>query len=61
MVASGIIIGYSYFAPTNLNSASSSERSNLLGDWQDIHGVGMFNTADDHNDKDGDIITIHYI
>ncbi len=55
VVVGGIIIGNSYFGPTNPNLASSSDRSNLLGDWSDIHGVGMFNTVDGtHNVKDGD-------
>jgi hypothetical protein len=54
VVVGGIIIGYSYFGPTNSNLVSSLDRSNLLGDWSDIHGVGLFNTADDtHKDKDG--------
>ena len=46
MVVGGIIIGYSYFGPTNSNLVSSLDISNLLGDWSDIHGVGLFNTAD---------------
>jgi len=46
VVVGGIIIGYSYFGPTNSNLVSSLDRSNLLGDWSDIHGVGLFNTAD---------------
>jgi hypothetical protein len=46
VVVGGIIIGYSYFGPTNSNLVSSLDRSNLLGDWHDIHGVGLFNTAD---------------
>jgi hypothetical protein len=46
VVLSGIIIGYSYFGPTNSNLVSSLDRSNLLGDWSDIQGVGLFNTAD---------------
>jgi len=46
VVVGGIIIGYSYFGPTNSNLVSSLDRSNLLGDWSDIHGVGSFNTAD---------------
>ena len=55
VVAGGIIIGYSYFGSTNSNSVSLLDRSNLLGDWSDIHGVGLFNTADGtHKDKDGD-------
>ena len=55
VVVGGIIIGYSYFGPTNSNLVSSSDRSNLLGDWQDIHGIGLFNTADGtHNDEYSD-------
>ena len=47
VVVGGIIIGYSYFGPTtNSNVVSSLDRSNLLGDWHDIHGVGLFNTVD---------------
>ena len=34
VVVGGIIIGYSYFGPTNSNLVSSLDRSNLLGDWQ---------------------------
>ena len=54
VIIGGIIIGYSYFGQTNSNLVSSLDRSNLLGDWSDIHGVGLFNTADGtHKDKDG--------
>ena len=55
VVVGGIIIGYSYFGPTNSNLVSPLDRSNLLGDWSDIHGVGLFNTADGtHKGNDGD-------
>ena len=55
LVVGGIIIGYSYFGQTNSNLESLSDKSNLLGDWSDIHGVGLFNTADGtHKNKDGD-------
>ena len=42
----GIAISYPYFASSNANLESSSDKSNMLGDWHDIHGVGLFNTAD---------------
>ena len=55
LVVGGIIFGYSYFDPTNFNLISSPDKSNLLGDWRDIHGIGLFNTADStHKDKDDD-------
>jgi len=54
LVVGGIIIGYSYFGQTNSNLISSSDKSHILGDWSDIHGVGLFNTADGtHKNKDG--------
>ena len=55
VVVSGIIIGYSYFGTTNSNLVYSSDRSNLLGDWHDIHGVGLFTTKGSSNDEDNSI------
>ena len=40
----GIVISYPYFVSSNANLESSSDKPNLLGDWHDIHGVGLFNT-----------------
>ena len=50
----GIAISYPYFVPSNANLESSSYKSNVLGDWHDIHGVGLFNT-DGSNDNDNSI------
>jgi hypothetical protein len=55
VVVGGIIIGYSYFGTTNSNLVYSSDRSNLLGDWHDIHGVGLFTTKGSSNDEDNSI------
>ena len=55
VVVGGIIIGYSYFGTTNSNLIYSSDRSNLLGDWHDIHGVGLFTTKGSSNDEDNSI------
>jgi hypothetical protein len=46
----GIAISYPYFASSNTNlDKSSSDKSNLLGDWHDIHGVGIFNAGVENN------------
>jgi hypothetical protein len=50
----GVVISYPYFVSSNANLESSSDRSNLLGDWHDIHGVGLFNT-EGSNDEDNSI------
>jgi len=55
VVVGGIIIGYSYFGTTNSNLVYLSDRSNLLGDWHDIHGVGLFTTKRSSNDEDNSI------
>ncbi len=52
----GIAISYPYFASSNSNLESSSDRSNLLGDWHDIHGVGLFDTEGSSNDDDDNSI-----
>ena len=50
----GIAISYPYFISTNANlDDSSSDKSNILGDWHDIHGIGIFNT--DGSNEDGSI------
>lgn len=49
----GITVSYPYFISADTNS-SSSDKSNLLGDWHDVHGVGVFNTGDSNGD-DGSI------
>ena len=55
MVVGGIIISYPYFASSNANLIYSSDKSNLLGDWHDIHGVGLFTTKGSSNDEDNSI------
>ena len=45
-------ISYPYFASSNAN-LESSDKSNILGDWHDIHGVGLFNT--ESNDENNSI------
>lgn len=51
----GIVISYPYFISSDANlGSSSSDKPNLLGDWHDIHGVGLFNT-DGSNDNDNSI------
>ena len=51
----GVVISYPYFVSSNANLESSSDRPNLLGDWHDIHGVGLFNTEGSSNDDDNSI------
>ncbi len=51
----GVVISYPYFVSSNANLEFSSHQSNLLGDWHDIHGVGLFNTDDTSNDNDNSI------
>ena len=48
----GIAFSYPYFISSNANvdEASSVDKSNILGDWHDIHGVGLFN-AEGSNDN----------
>jgi hypothetical protein len=51
----GIAISYPYFISSNANlDEYSSYKSSILGDWHDIHGVGLFNTEGSNND-DGSI------
>ncbi|MGI9009985.1 MAG: WD40/YVTN/BNR-like repeat-containing protein [Nitrososphaeraceae archaeon] len=51
----GVVISYPYFVSSNANLESSSDRSNLLGDWHDIHGIGLFNTEGSSNYNDTSI------
>ena len=52
----GIAISYPYFISSNANlETPSKDKSNILGDWHDIHGVGMFNTADGSKGNDTSI------
>ena len=51
----GVVISYPYFVSSNANLESSSDRSNLLGDWHDIHGVGLFDTKGSSNDENNSI------
>jgi len=46
----GIAISYPYFISADTTSGYSLDKSNLLGDWHDVHGVGLFNTGDNSND-----------
>ena len=52
----GVVISYPYFVSSNANLESSSHRSNLLGDWHDIHGVGLFNTEGSGSNDNGNSI-----
>ncbi len=51
----GVVISYPYFVSSNANLESSSDKLNILGDWHDIHGVGLFNTEGSSNDEDNPI------
>ena len=57
----GIAISYPYFISSNANleSTSSTDKSNLLGDWHDIHGVGLFNAEGSNNDDDSIYLATH--
>ena len=54
----GIVISYPYLVSSNAILESSSDKSNILGDWHDIHGVGLFNTDDSSNDNDNSFILL---
>jgi photosystem II stability/assembly factor-like uncharacterized protein len=55
----GVVISYPYFVSSNANLESSSSRSNLLGDWHDIHGVGLFNTEGSNDDDNSIYLATH--
>jgi hypothetical protein len=57
----GIAISYPYFISLNANVDESSfvDKSNLLGDWHDIHGVGLFNAEGSDNDKNSIYLATH--
>jgi Sortilin, neurotensin receptor 3, len=55
----GITISYPYFISSNANLESSSDKSNNLGDWHDIHGVGIFNTDGNSNDDGSVYLATH--
>ena len=55
----GVAISYPYFISSNANLESSSGQSNILGDWHDIHGVGLFNTDSNNNDDDSVYLATH--
>ena len=55
----GITISYPYFASSNANLESSSGKSSILGDWHDIHGVGIFNTDVNSNDDGSVYLATH--
>ena len=38
-----------------MDESSSADKSNILGDWHDIHGVGIFNAADGSSNGDNSI------
>jgi hypothetical protein len=52
----GIAVSYPYFASSNANLESSSDKSNMLGDWHDIHGVGLFNIGGSNNNNNDNSI-----
>ena len=53
----GLAISYPYFISSNANldESSSVNKSNILGDWHDIHGIGIFNTEGSNNNNDNSI------
>ena len=55
----GITISYPYFASSNATLESSSGKSPILGDWHDIHGVGIFNTDVNSNDDGSVYLATH--
>ncbi|HJT85544.1 MAG TPA: hypothetical protein VJ697_13770 [Nitrososphaeraceae archaeon] len=58
----GIAISYPYFISSNANvdeASSSINKSNLLGDWHDVHGVGLFNAEGSNNDKNSIYLATH--
>ncbi len=57
----GIAISYPYFISSNANldESSSTDKSNLLGDWHDIHGVGIFNTDSNTNNDNSIYLATH--
>jgi hypothetical protein len=56
----GIAISYHYFLSSNSNlDESSTDKSNILGDWHDIHGVGIFNIDGSNNDDNSIYLATH--
>lgn len=55
----GVAISYPYFASSNANLESSSGKSSILGDWHDIHGVGIFNSDDSSNQDSSVYLATH--
>ena len=56
----GITMSYPYFISSNANlDGSSSDKSNILGDWHDIHGVGIFNTGGSNNNDNSVYLATH--
>ncbi|HJU59497.1 MAG TPA: hypothetical protein VJ583_07085, partial [Nitrososphaeraceae archaeon] len=55
----GITISYPYFLSSNANLVSPSDKSNILGNWHDIHGVGIFNTDGNSNDDGSVYLATH--
>jgi photosystem II stability/assembly factor-like uncharacterized protein len=57
----GIAISYPYFMSSNANldESSSTDKSNLLGDWHDIHGIGLFNAEGSNNDDNSIYLATH--
>ena len=54
----GIAVSYPYIISSNANldeSSSTEDNSNLLGEWHDIHGVGIFNTNSSNSNNDGSV------
>ena len=52
-------ISYPYFVSSNANLENLSDKSNVLGDWHDIHGVGLFNTDGSGNDDSSIYLATH--
>ncbi len=60
IVIVGIAISYHYFLSSNSNlDESSADKSNILGDWHDIHGVGIFNIDGSNNDDNSIYLATH--
>ncbi|HEX7257977.1 MAG TPA: YCF48-related protein [Nitrososphaeraceae archaeon] len=55
----GVAIIYPYFASSHANLESSSDKSNILGDWHDIHGVGIFTTGGNGDNDDSIYLATH--
>lgn len=50
VIITGFIITYPYIFPSNETESPSGD-SNILGDWHDIHGVGISKAGDTNDDN----------